>query len=178
MNQGLWSAVLDFPPIARVRRNHALEHATMQVLSERNTTLRLAGRSSFHGFYLYGDIGTKEVLGAAQEGLRRLRSGQRELAIHPSCGSNYVVAGAIAGVGAFAALGGFFGHRQQGLRDRVARLPLAWAVATMGVIVSRPLGAALQAYVTTDADVGDLSIHSVIRTEQSGAVAHLVRTQS
>ncbi len=178
MNQGLWSAVLSFPPIARVRRNHALEHATIQVLSKRDTTRRLAGRSSFHGFYLYGDVATKQVLEAAQEGLQRLRTGQRELAIHPSCGSNYVVAGAVAGMGAFAALGGFFGHRQEGLRDRVARLPLAWAVATMGVILSRPLGAALQAYVTTDADVGDLRIHSVIRTEQAGAVVHLVRTQS
>ncbi len=178
MNQGFLSAVLDFPPIARVRRNHALEHATMQVLSEHGGTRRLAGRSSFHGFYLYGDIDAEEVLGAAQEALRRLRAGQRELAIHPSCGSNYVVAGAIAGLGAFAALGGFFGHRQEGLRDRVARLPLAWAVATMGVILSRPLGAALQAYVTTDADVADLRIHSVIRTERSGAVVQLVRTQN
>ena len=35
--------LLDLPLISRVRRNHALEHATMQVLSEHHRELRLAG---------------------------------------------------------------------------------------------------------------------------------------
>ena len=177
MNEGRLSVVLDFPPIARVRRNHALEHATLQILSEGHSGSGLMGRSTFHGFYVYGDVDTKAVVHAAQEGLRRLKAGQREIAIHPSCGSNYVIAGAIAGLGAFAALGGFIPHRREGILDRLARFPLAWAVATVGVILSKPLGAALQAYVTTESDMGDLEIHSVIRTERSGTTVHLVRTQ-
>ncbi len=177
MNQGLLSAPVDFSPVARVRRNHALEHATMQVLSEGDSTLQLMGRSSFHGFYLYGDVDTEDVVMAAQEGLRRLKAGQRQMAIHPHCGSNYVVAGAIAGLGAFVALGGFFRNRREGLHDRLARLPFAWAMGTLGVILAKPLGAVVQAYVTTKADIGDLQIHGVTRTERSATVVHLVRTE-
>lgn len=176
MSQGLMSAILDLPLVARVRRNHALEHATMQILSERDSTLTLMGRSSFQGFYIYGDVPTEEVFNAAREGLRRLRAGQRQMAVHPSCGSNYVVAGAIAGMGAFVALGGFSRQRGEGLLDRLSRLPLAWAVGTLGAILSRPLGAALQAHVTTEADVGDMQVGSVIRNAGSGTVVHFVRT--
>lgn len=150
----------------------------MQVLSEDDSTLGLMGRSTFHGFYLYGDVETETVLDAAREGLRRLKAGQRHMAIHPSCGSNYVIAGAVAGIGAFAALGGFFPPRRDGFLDRLARLPFAWAVATVGVILARPLGAAVQAYVTTEADIGDLQVHSVIKMEQSATTVHLVRTRS
>ena len=43
------SILLDLPPVSRVRRNHALEHATMRVLTERQRHLRLVGRSSLGG---------------------------------------------------------------------------------------------------------------------------------
>jgi hypothetical protein len=178
MNQGPLSALLNLPVIAQVRRNHALEHATMQVLSEHNNALTLMGRSSLWGFYIYGNVDTGEVVDAAREGLRRLKAGERGMAIHPNCGSNYVVAGAIAGMGAFAALGGLSRNRREGLMDRLARLPLAWAVGTLGVIVSRPLGAVVQAHVTTKAEVGDLRIVEVVRNERAGTVVHVVRTES
>jgi uncharacterized protein (TIGR03382 family) len=177
MSQGPLSALLNLPLIARVRRNHALEHATMQVLSERDNTLALMGRSSLWGFYIYGNVDTEDVVDAAREGLRRLKTGRREMAIHPNCGSNYVVAGAVAGMGAFIALGGLSRRRREGFLDRLARLPLAWAVGTLGVILSRPLGAALQAHVTTKADVGDLRIDGIVKNERAGTVVHLVRTE-
>jgi len=178
MRYGFLSDFLNLPPVDRVRRNHALEHATLQVLSERNDALRLMGRSSLWGFYIYGDVDTEDLLDAAREGLRRLKGGLHGLAIHPNCGSNYVVAGAIAGMGAFLALGGLSRNRDERLLDRLARLPLAWAVGTLGVILSRPLGAALQAHVTTKADVGDLEIDSVVKSERAGAVVHFVRTEA
>jgi hypothetical protein len=176
MNQGPLSALLDLPVVARVRRNHALEHATIQILSERNSALALMGRSSLWGFYIYGDVDTEDVLDAAQEGLRRLRAGERGMAIHPNCGSNYVVAGAIAGLGAFISLGGLSRNRREGLLDRLSRFPLAWAVGTLGVILSRPLGAVLQARVTTKAEMGDLRIESILRNERAGTVVHQVQT--
>lgn len=176
MNQGPLSALLDLPAIARVRRNHALEHATIQVLSERKKALTLMGRSSLWGFYIYGNVNTKDVLDAAQEGLRRLRAGEHGMAIHPNCGSNYVVAGAIAGMGAFISLGGLSRNRRESFLDRLSRLPLAWAIGTLGVILSRPLGAVLQARVTTKAEVGDLRINGISRSEQAGTVVHHVRT--
>ena len=78
MSEGFLSALLDLPLISRVRRNHALEHATMQVLSEHHRDQRLMGRSSLWGFYIYGDVDTEDVLNAAREGLRRLKAGRKQ----------------------------------------------------------------------------------------------------
>ncbi len=173
--------LLDIPLISRVRRNHALEHATMQVLSEHHRELRLAGRSSLWGFYIYGDVPTDRVLAAAQEGLRRLKAGQRQMAIHPNCGSNLVVAGTLAGLGTFLTLGGLSESRDKSRlsnwTERISRLPLACAVAMLGIIVARPLGAAFQAHVTTQADVGDLRVVGVTRERRASILVHHVRTE-
>jgi len=171
------STLLELPLISRVRRNHALEHATIQVLSERNRDLRLVGRSSMWGFYIYGDVSTADVLAAAQEGLRRLRDGQRNMAIHPNCGTNLAVAGVLAGLGAFLALGGLSPKQDRRFLDRVARLPLAFTGATLGIILARPLGPAFQAYVTTQPDVGDMHIVGVTRERKAGIIIHHVRTE-
>jgi len=159
-----------------VRRNHALEHATMTVLSERQRGLRLVGRSSLWGFYIYGDVPTESLLAAAQEGLRRLKAGQRQMAIHPNCGTNLAVAGILAGLGAFLALGGVFTKRPQSRWERFTRLPLACTAAMMGIVAAKPLGVALQARVTTQADVGDLALVTITREEKGGVVVHHVRT--
>ena len=111
-------ARLDLGLISRVRRNHALEHATMHILNEHYRNLRLVTRSSLWGFYVYGDVPTEGVVAAAQEGLRRLRGGQRRMAIHPNCGSNLAVAGTLAGLGAFLALGGGATGPAQGVDAR------------------------------------------------------------
>ena len=43
--------------IGTVRRNHALEHATIAVLAHRaGHDIRLVGRATNSGFYLYGDM--------------------------------------------------------------------------------------------------------------------------
>jgi hypothetical protein len=173
--------LLNLPLISRVRRNHALEHATMQVLSEHHRDLRLAGRSSLWGFYIYGDVSTERVLAAAREGLRRLKAGQWQMAIHPNCGSNLVVAGTLAGLGAFLTLGGMSGSRAKSRLpnwvERLSRLPLACAVAMLGIIVAQPLGTALQAHVTTQADVGDLCIVGITRERRAGVLVHHIRTE-
>jgi hypothetical protein len=174
--RSFWT-LLDIPPISLVRRNHALEHASIQVLSERHHDLRLVGRSSPWGFYVYGDVSTEEMLSAAQEGLRRLRSGQWQMAIHPNCGTNLAVAGVLAGLGAFLALGGLSTDRGKSLWDRLARLPLAFTAATLGIVLARPLGSAVQAHVTTQADVGDMRIVGVTREIKAGIVVHHVRTE-
>jgi len=177
MSTGRLASFLDLPVVSRVRRNHALEHATLQILSEREGDTRLMGRSSVWGFMVYGDVDTRELLQAAQDGVRRLRAGQRSLAVHPNCGSNYAVAGVIAGLGSFLALGGLNRDEDEGLLERLARLPLACAVGTLGVIASRPLGAAFQAHVTTEADVGDLQITKVTKSNRAGTTIHMVHTK-
>ena len=163
--------------ISRVRRNHALEHATINVLGERHGNLRLVARSSLWGFYVYGNVPTDGVLAAAQEGLRRLKAGQRQMAVHPTCGTNLAVAGILAGVGAFLALGGLSKRQPKGFLQRLARLPLACTAAMLGIVLARPLGTAFQAHVTTQAEVGDLRIVAVTQEKKGSLVVHHVRTE-
>jgi hypothetical protein len=148
----------------------------MHVLSEHYRDLRIVGRSSLWGFYIYGNVPTEGVLAAAQEGLRRLRAGQWQAAVHPNCGSNLVVAGVLAGLGAFLTLGGLSKNQPKGLWQRLTRLPLACTAAMLGIVLAQPLGAALQAYVTTQADVGDLHIVDVAQEKRAGIIVHHVRT--
>lgn len=162
--------------ISRVRRNHALEHATINVLGERHGDLRLVARSSLWGFYVYGNVPTEGVIAAAQEGLRRLRSGQRRMAVHATCGTNLAVAGMLAGVGAFLALGGLSRNRPTSFWQRLARLPVACTAAMLGVLLAQPLGPLMQAYVTTQADVGSLRIIDIAREKRAGIIVHHVRT--
>ena len=180
MNTTLYASRFTFHAsrfVSRLRRNHALEHATMTVLSERQRSLRLMGRSSLWGFYIYGDVSTESVLSAAQEGLRRLKDGQHQMAVHPNCGTNLAVAGILAGLGAFLALGGVFTKRPQSRWERFTRLPLACTAAMLGIVAARPLGAAFQARVTTQAEVGDLALVGVAREERAGVLVHHVRTE-
>ena len=60
-----------------VRQNHALEHATIVLLSKKYSDVRLAGVSSAVGFFVFGDVPTEAILPAATEALRLLRSTSR-----------------------------------------------------------------------------------------------------
>jgi hypothetical protein len=46
----------------------------------------------------------------------------------------------------------------------------------MGIILARPLGPLLQAYVTTQSDMGNLHIVDVTQEKKAGIVVHHVRT--
>ena len=48
--------LLTSPYILRTRRNHGLEHATIHILSRGN--YQLSGRSSDHGFIIFGNVPT------------------------------------------------------------------------------------------------------------------------
>ena len=53
-----------------VRRNHALEHATISILLSRHgPNIRVLGRAAPDGFYIYGDIPTETLRELAHEGL-------------------------------------------------------------------------------------------------------------
>ena len=71
-----------------LRQNHALEHATLNVLAQRYGPLELRGNAVSAGFLLRGWIDPEQIAKAAYEGLARLQSGERELAYHPSCGTS------------------------------------------------------------------------------------------
>jgi len=160
---------LNLPLVARVRRNHALEHATIHVLSEKRRPMNVVGRSTFNGYYLYGDLSTELVIEVAHEAYDRLTAGEHQLAIHPNCGTNLVTAGSLAGLATFAVLGN---SKKRGLD----LLPNALLAATAALILAQPIGPRLQAHVTTLADLGDMTIKDVRRMDRRNLVVHFVET--
>ncbi len=131
--------------IGSVRRNHALEHATISVLASRlGRDVRLVGRAAQTGFYLYGDMPSDRVKEAANEALHRLQRGERHLAISPMCGTNLAVAGVLAGISSLLALGN---------RSRLERAPSVLLASMLAVLAAQPLGRLAQKHLTTDSDL-------------------------
>ncbi len=162
-------SILDNPSVMRVRRNHALEHATIHILSQHHTVVQLAGRSSLSGFFVYGQVNTEELAAAASEALLRLQAGEVDLAIHPRCGTNIVTAGVMAGLSAFTVMSGRS-------RSKWDKLPAVIMAATVAIVLAQPLGAMLQSKVTTSPDVQNVRILGVRRQERGGMIIHHVET--
>lgn len=170
----LLDSLLATPSLARVRRNHGLEHATIHLFTGRYPGRSVAGHSDAGGFWLFGDLTTEEVRESVDEALRRLRAGERQLAIHPNCGTNLVTSGMVAGLAAAVAMTGT-GPR---LRHRLERVPLAGLLAAAAVVVARPLGPRIQQRITTSGDPGDLEVLDIRLSQRAGMVAHRVTTTS
>lgn len=166
-------SILDFSPLSRIRRNHGLEHATLHLLSQRFPHTNMAGHSDAGGFWLLGDLPTEAVESAVADALQRMRNGQHNLAVHPNCGTNFVVSGGLAGLAGAAAMWG----ADSDWRDKAERLSLAALLATAALIFSRPLGFWLQAHVTTSGHPGALEVVEVRRTTRAGLPAHRVVTR-
>ncbi|MDH3944230.1 MAG: DUF6391 domain-containing protein [Anaerolineae bacterium] len=164
--------LLNTPILSRIRRNHGLEHAAIHVLAKRFPGRAIAGHSDAGGFWLIGDLPTDQVESAVHIALTRLRAGERNLAIHPNCGTNFVTGGIAAGLaGAFAMFGA-----GRSSRERLERLPLAAVLATLALILARPLGYRAQQRITTSGVPGDLAIESIQPTARGRLQAHRIRT--
>ena len=151
-----------------VRQNHALEHATIHVLSRRQPYLRIVGRSTLSGYLIYGPLATEEVARAASEALARLQQGEAHLAVHPRCGTNLAVTSIMAGTAAFGATLGR-------PRSKLDRLPLALIAATVAAIVAQPLAHRIQEEVTTTPDVDGVYIAGITRQERGRFVVHKIK---
>jgi len=163
---------LNWPPILRVRRNHALEHATLQILSRKHLVRAAAGYSDTGGFWIMGQVKTDALQEAVDEALVRLRGGERQLAIHPNCGTNFVAAGAVAGTLAWLGMAG----NRDGFRRDLERLPVLISLVTVGIIMAQPLGTYLQAHFTVEPEIGDLRVTEIDRLQRTDTVIHRVRT--
>lgn len=156
--------------VSRIRRNHGLEHATIHVLSEKYSRFSAQGNSDHRGFSLniYGNISDQQVMEAVEEARQRLRSGETHLAVHPNCGTVLVTTAAMATL-AVQLVFGVEGRRTENSPKRLTNLlntgPLAVLMATLAIIVSKPLGMQLQERYTTDGRIGDLQ---VVRVERVG----------
>lgn len=159
--------------ISRTRRNHSLEHATLHILGKKFPQVSLGGISSPGGFTIVGNVNTEDVAEAAIEGLKRLRSGDRELAIHANCGTNFAVTGALAGLAAWL---GSLGTEKE-FRKKLERLPLMIVLAVLTIIISRPLGPMVQRHLTTTSDPGTLELERVETSLRAGLQWHKVSTK-
>lgn len=134
-----------------LRRNHALEHATIVVMMEREPGRRFNGFSTDEGFFVQGVRSIEEVDSAAREALRRLRRGQKRLAIHRNCGTTIVAANLLAAVFFLAALGA-------GLYMEWPLYLLILGSVALSLLLRVPLSLLLQRFVTTDSDLSNAEV--------------------
>jgi uncharacterized protein DUF6391 len=134
-----------------LRRNHALEHATIAVMMEREPGSKFNGFSTDEGFFVQGVRSKEEVDSAAREALRRLRGGEEKLAVHRNCGTTIVAANLLAAVFFLVALG--------------VGLYLGWDVYLLilgGIVLSLllrvPLSLLLQRFLTTDVELSNAEV--------------------
>ena len=135
-----------------LRRNHALEHATIVVMMEREPGRRLNGFSTDDGFFVQGVRSISEVESAAREATRRLQNGEKRLAIHRNCGTTIVAANLLAAIFFLVALGLvlYLGGSYLYLMI-LGSVVLAFALRI-------PLSLLLQRFVTTDADLKNAEV--------------------
>lgn len=154
--------------VGTVRRNHALEHATIAVLLRRiGHDIRMVGRATRDGYYLYADVPTELLEESTREALYRLKSGEGHLAVSPLCGTNLAVAGALAGVASLVTMGS---------GNRAEKLPNVILASMLAVLAAQPVGRYVQRHLTTDPDLSDTEIVAVKPGGRGGARYHKVQT--
>ena len=152
-----------------VKQNHALEHATIVLLSRKFPEVRLSGISFAAGFFVFGDVPTAAILPTAQEALNLLRTTQPELAIHERCGTNLAVAGMLTGLSAMAVA------KMRRPYSTVNNVILA---STAALVLARPLGLTVQRYLTTQTPNASMRILEVKPMQVLGTPAHFVSTDN
>ncbi|MBV9229658.1 MAG: hypothetical protein JOZ18_10130 [Chloroflexi bacterium] len=151
----------------RIRQNHALEHATITILSGMIPNLSVSARSSSDGFIVLGDVDLGLLRRALDEALSRLQAGEAELAIHPNCGTNLAVGISLITIGTL------IGLASSHTRTRVAT---AAASSFAGWAAARPLGEYIQRHFTTLPDLQGVRVTEIARRQFLGFTFITVRT--
>jgi hypothetical protein len=155
--------------LGSVRRNHALEHATISVLLRRiGHDIRVVGRATRDGYYLYADVPKEMVEDCTREALHRLKHGEGYLAVSSLCGTNIAVAGAMAGAASLLTMGS--GRRTE-------KFPSVVFASMLAVLAAQPLGRMVQRYLTTSPDLSDTELVGVKAGGRNGARFYKVETQ-
>lgn len=163
-------SILDFGPFGAIRRNHAIEHATIHILSRMQPQTSMAGRSNSKGFVIYGDLSTEAIGQAVAEAISRMRAGEHYLAIHPNCGTNLVTTAVLSSSATLLASAGKSRHL-------VDRIPAGIVGALVGVFAAQFLGNNLQEWLTTCADIGQARVLDIQRRQLGKRVVHRVKIQ-
>ena len=152
-----------------VKQNHALELATIVLLSRQFPDIRLAGVSFAAGFFVFGEVPEEAILPTAAEALNLLRTTSPELAIHERCGTNLAATGILTGLAAMAVA------RMRRPYNTVNNVILA---STAALILARPLGLTVQRYVTTQTPNPSMTILGVRSFNFFGTPARFVSTDN
>ncbi|NES80589.1 MAG: hypothetical protein F6K10_03685 [Moorea sp. SIO2B7] len=170
-----------FKELLMLRQVHALEHATVWVLSENANAdsqqtsensppldnENLGGLSTDQGFYLYGQVNKINLQQAVRVALQRLKTGEWNLAVHPRCGTNLSVAMVLTA-------GMVLGTSLLLPRDPFGQLIGVGLAATTAFQIAPDLGNLAQKYITTSIPfnlaVADISA----TTDIWGRAAHFV----
>ena len=164
--------VLDWAPVSMIRRNHGLEHATLNLLAAEFPSCSFAGHSDSKGFWIIGEVSTDKLLETVQQALKRMKAGESDLALHTNCGTNYVTTGLIAGSVAWL---GTLGNANS-FSKKLNRWPLLVMLITGSLILAQPLGKKVQARISTASDPGNLVVKQITRYERKGPTLHRVLT--
>ena len=159
--------------VSRVRRNHGLEHATLNILAASHPGISFAGHSDSGGFWILGKISTETLIESTGLALEKLSAGQENLAIHNNCGTNLLVTGFSAGLAGAAGLIGV-GDRP---RDKIERIPVITALSVLALTLAKPLGPLVQKHLTTSGKPGSLQITSIRKHNLNGIPAHRICTR-
>lgn len=154
---------------AAVKQNHALEHATIVLLSRQFPDVRLAGISFASGFFVFGEVPTEVILPAAEEALDLLRTNSPEMAIHERCGTNLAVTAILTSMAAMSV---------SKMRRPYNTLNNVILATTAALILARPLGLTVQRYVTTQTPNPSMTITNVKPYTFLGTPARFVCTDN
>ncbi len=138
-----------------LRKNHGLEHATVNILEKDYGYTRLAGYAKEDGFYIIGVNNLWQVEEAARKGLQLMQSGYHDLAIHKNCGTSMTVANFISAI-LFLILLFYTGHFS------IINMLIAILIANL---LGPFFGQLVQKYFTTTSEVEDMEI---VRANYSG----------
>ncbi|MBE9166412.1 hypothetical protein IQ238_02300 [Pleurocapsales cyanobacterium LEGE 06147] len=164
-----------------LRQVHALEHATVWVLSEiermnnnqgkTNSPWQdneaIGGLSTDKGFYLYGEMNLLNLKRAVRLALTRLKKGEWDLALHPRCGTNVSVAMLLT-------TGMILTTYLLGPREPLGQLLGLGLATTTANYFAPDLGMSVQRYLTT-AIPFNLKVREITKTvDMWGRPAHFV----
>lgn len=135
-----------------LRKNHALEHATINVIEEETGKKGiLSGYARENGFYVFGKLDPDFLLEASEIGREKLISGETQYAIHDRCGTSIGVASFLTIILFILLI----------ILTSSFNIFLLLIAIILGQAFGPPLGKLIQRYFTTDPDVSDIKIVSV-----------------
>tara|TARA_B100000686_G_scaffold1981_1_gene2204 strand:- start:207 stop:734 length:528 start_codon:yes stop_codon:yes gene_type:complete len=151
-----------------IRRNHAIEHATVSILTEQISKSAVIGFAVPSGFIIYSKSSKDEILSAANNGLNLMKTGDSEISISQFCGTNLVVAALLTGVSTVL-LSKILGKKSKNILNITNGFLLS-------ALLSKPIGRIVQKYVTTDPNVKHIQIKNSRSLRVGTSYLHFIST--